>query len=87
MENKAIILYEINKPVYKYVYSQAKSFYSNLTIKNNTWGCILLGFNNSEKQDIISFDGFVYTHKQIETRNGAVFMRMKKRILKIKDGY
>lgn len=38
-------------------------------------------FSNDEKLDFIEVDGNNYTHKQIEKRNGLVFMRMKKRIL------
>ncbi|MEK6892543.1 MAG: hypothetical protein AABX25_05130 [Nanoarchaeota archaeon] len=43
--------------------------------------------NYSEKTDYITVDSHAYTHKQIEIRNGITFMRMKKRILKSKDGY
>ncbi|HLC60239.1 MAG TPA: hypothetical protein VJJ52_02310 [Candidatus Nanoarchaeia archaeon] len=43
--------------------------------------------NYSEKMDYITVDGSAYTHKQIEIRNGITFMRMKKRILKLKDEY
>ncbi|MBI2101128.1 hypothetical protein HYT53_00790 [Candidatus Woesearchaeota archaeon] len=42
---------------------------------------ILPIFSDNEKQDFIIVDGNIYTHKQIETRNGIVFMRMKKRLL------
>ncbi len=38
-------------------------------------------FSDNEKLDYITIDGRTYTHKQIETRNGIIFMRMKKRIL------
>ena len=48
-----------------------------------TWGwIILLNFSEDKKLDYITIEGNTYTHKQIETRNGIVFMRMKKRILK-----
>ncbi|MBI2650052.1 hypothetical protein HYX04_01930 [Candidatus Woesearchaeota archaeon] len=46
---------------------------------------ILPVFSDNEKQDFITIDGNIYTHKQIENRNGIVFMRMKKRVLKIND--
>ena len=36
---------------------------------------------NDEKVDYITVEGNSYTHKQIEKRNGIVFMRMKKRLL------
>ena len=38
-------------------------------------------FSNNNKLDYITVDGRVYTHKQIEVRNGITFMRMKKRII------
>ena len=38
--------------------------------------------DNNEKLDFITIDGNIYTHKQIEARNGILFMRMKKRFLK-----
>ena len=43
---------------------------------------ILLNFSDDKKLDYINVDGSVYTHKQIEFRNGVIFMRMKKRVLK-----
>jgi len=46
---------------------------------------ILSFFSDDGKQDFITVDGNIYTHKQIETRNGIVFMRMKKRLLPILD--
>ena len=46
---------------------------------------ILLNFSNDEKLDFISIDGNIFTHKQIEKRNGITFMRMKKRLLKINE--
>jgi len=42
---------------------------------------ILPIFSDNEKQDFITVEGNIYTHKQIETRNGIIFMRMKKRLL------
>ena len=38
-------------------------------------------FSDNGKLDYITIDNGVYLHKQIETRNGILFMRMKKRIL------
>ncbi|MBI2542436.1 hypothetical protein HYV80_07050 [Candidatus Woesearchaeota archaeon] len=46
---------------------------------------ILRLFSDNDKRDYITVDGSVYTHRQIETRNGIIFMRMKKRILKRPD--
>jgi len=43
---------------------------------------ILQLFSGNDKLDFITINGNIYTHKQIEKRNGLVFMRMKKRILK-----
>ena len=37
--------------------------------------------SDNEKLDYITIEGNVYTHKQIERRNGITFMRMKKRLL------
>lgn len=42
---------------------------------------ILRLFSDNEKVDYITIDDNVYTHKQIERRNGITFMRMKKRFL------
>ena len=42
---------------------------------------ILLNFSDNDKLDYITVDGNIYTHKQIEIRNGIVFMRMKKRLI------
>ena len=42
---------------------------------------ILLEFSDNDKRDYITVEGNIYTHKQIEVRNGIVFMRMKKRVL------
>ena len=39
-------------------------------------------FSDDDKLDYITIEGRVYTHKQIEIRNGITYMRMKKRILK-----
>ena len=39
-------------------------------------------FSDNEKLDFITIEGDTYTHKQIEKRNGIVFMRMKKRLLR-----
>ena len=41
---------------------------------------ILLEFSDNDKKDYIIVEGNMYTHKQIEIRNGIVFMRMKKRV-------
>ena len=38
-------------------------------------------FSGNEKVDYITIDKGVYLHKQIERRDGVIFMRMKKRIL------
>ncbi len=43
---------------------------------------ILLSISDNETVEYINIDGNIYTHKQIENRNGIIFMRMKKRILK-----
>ena len=42
---------------------------------------ILQLYSDDEKQDFITIEGNIYTHKQIETKNGIIFMRMKKRFL------
>ena len=42
-------------------------------------------FSDDDKLDYITIEGRVYTHKQIEIRNGITYMRMKKRILKSSD--
>lgn len=42
---------------------------------------ILYNFLGDEKRDYITIEGNIYTHKQIEIRNGITFMRMKKRFL------
>ncbi|MBI3035617.1 hypothetical protein HYY71_04805 [Candidatus Woesearchaeota archaeon] len=39
-------------------------------------------FSDNEKTDYVTLEGNIYTHKQIENRNGIIFMRMKKRFLK-----
>ncbi|MBI1935827.1 hypothetical protein HYS31_05290 [Candidatus Woesearchaeota archaeon] len=39
-------------------------------------------FSKHDKLDYITIEGNVFTHKQIEFRNGLTFMRMKKRVLK-----
>ena len=45
-------------------------------------GVDILEFSSeNEKLDYITIDENTYTHKQIEMRNGIVFMRMKKRLL------
>jgi hypothetical protein len=36
-------------------------------------------FSDDGKKDFITVEGNVYTHKQVEIRNGLIFMRMKKR--------
>ena len=43
----------------------------------------MLSFSDKDKKEYITLDGNIYTHKQIEFKNGLVFMRMKKRILEI----
>lgn len=42
---------------------------------------ILQLFSDDDKTDYITIEGNIYTHKQIERRNGITFMRMKKRFL------
>jgi len=37
--------------------------------------------SDNEKVDYITINGDIYTHKQIERRNGITFMRMKKRFM------
>jgi hypothetical protein len=44
---------------------------------------ILQLFSDNEKVDYVTIDGNIYTHKQIERRDGLVFMRMKKRFLEL----
>jgi len=45
-----------------------------------TWGCLYLDFTSeNEKLDYITVNGNIFLHKQIEKRNGILFMRMKKR--------
>ena len=39
-------------------------------------------FLKDEKQDFITVGDRFYTHKQIEIKNGIVYMRMKKRSIK-----
>ena len=46
---------------------------------------ILQLFSDNEKLDYITIEGDIYTHKQIEKKDGLIFMRMKKRFLKIND--
>ncbi len=46
---------------------------------------ILQLFSDDEKLDFITIDGNIYTHRQIEKKNGLVFMRMKKRILNLNE--
>ena len=41
--------------------------------------------SNTEKKDFITFDEGIFTHKQIEVRNGIVFMRMKKRVIRVDE--
>ncbi|MBI2558908.1 hypothetical protein HYW20_06310 [Candidatus Woesearchaeota archaeon] len=43
---------------------------------------ILHLFSDNGKVDYITIEGDVFTHKQIENRDGIVFMRMKKRFIK-----
>ncbi len=38
---------------------------------------------SSEIVDFIRVEGNVYTHKQIERRNGRLYMRLKRRLLPI----
>ena len=40
-----------------------------------------ISFENSKKIDIIRVSNNFFTHKQIENRNGLLFMRMKKRAI------
>ena len=42
-------------------------------------------YSNDEKLDFITVEGNIYTHKQIERRNGITFMRMKKRFLSLDE--
>ena len=46
---------------------------------------ILQLFSDNGKVDYITIEGNIYTHKQIERRDGITFMRMKKRFLKALD--
>ncbi|HLC50349.1 MAG: hypothetical protein AABX00_00575 [Nanoarchaeota archaeon] len=39
-------------------------------------------FSNSEKEDFITLENGIFTHKQIERKGNIVYMRMKKRVLK-----
>ncbi len=40
-------------------------------------------YSDNEKQDFITVEGNIYTHKQIEKRDGLIFMRMKKRFVNL----
>ena len=72
----------IDIPVYYSLHDKTKDFYIKITLKIHTWGCIFLEFSSeNEKLDYITIDENTYTHKQIEMRNGIVFMRMKKRMI------
>ncbi len=42
---------------------------------------ILQLFSDNDKVDYITIEGDIYTHKQIEKKDGLIFMRMKKRFL------
>ena len=41
----------------------------------------------NDKIDIVSVNGVVYTHKQIEVREGRVYMRLKRRNLQKLYGF
>jgi len=41
----------------------------------------------NDKIDIVSVNGTVYTHKQIEVREGRVYMRLKRRNLQKLYGF
>jgi len=43
---------------------------------------ILNFFSSEDIVDYITLENGIYTHKQVENRNGILYMRMKKRILK-----
>ena len=46
-------------------------------------GVYFLEFSyKNEKLDYITVEGNTYTHKQVEFKDGLVFMRMKKRLMK-----
>ena len=69
-------------PVYYFLHDKTKDFYMKMITRIHTWGCIFLEFSSeNEKLDYITIDDSAYTHKQIEMRNGIVFMRMKKRMI------
>ncbi|KHO50879.1 MAG: hypothetical protein QT04_C0048G0005 [archaeon GW2011_AR11] len=42
---------------------------------------------SSEKIDIVRVDGTLYTHKQIEVRDGRIYMRLKRRNLQTLYGF
>jgi len=70
-------------PQYTNFYTTNQKFFIAIQQQNSYVGVdILQTFSDNDKVDYITIDGNIYTHKQIETRNGLVFMRMKKRILK-----
>ena len=48
---------------------------------------ILQLYSDDEKLDFITIEGDIYTHKQIERRNGVTFMRMKKRLLRVNESW
>lgn len=54
-----------------------KTYYSNVGVG------ILLRISDNETVEYINLEGNIYTHKQIENRNGILYMRMKKRVLKV----
>ena len=41
----------------------------------------------NDKIDIVSVDGTVYTHKQIEIKDGRLYMRLKRRNLQKLYGF
>ena len=76
----------INTPVYYFLYDKPKDFYIIFIIIDTRRGVgIMQQFLENDKVDFITIEGNVYTHKQIEIRNGITFMRMKKRILPVNE--
>lgn len=71
-------------PQYRNPYTiKQKFFIPNLLDVSYVGVNILSNFSGKDMRDYITIDGNIYTHKQIENRNGLVFMRMKKRIIEM----
>ena len=73
-------------PQYTNFYTtKQKLFISNSQQESYVGVDIMQLFSDNEKVDYITVEGNIYTHKQIERRNGITFMRMKKRFLSLDE--